>query len=474
MSTLPLPPADFLRLSHAVLARLERFLTRLPGAPMGRMDQNGRTARHFLRPPPELPRESARVIAELFEQALPGSLETAGGGYMGFIPGGGLPEAALGDLIGGVINRYTGLYAPAPALVSLEISLLRWLSDLAAYPTGAGGLLLSGGSMANLTALVAAREAHLGAADPRGRIYLSASAHHSIRKAARIAGFGPDAIIVIPEDARHALDPEALARQIDIDRTAGFRPFLVVAQAGSTPLGVVDPLDRLADLAQQKGLWLHVDAAYGGAFLLTARGRTILQGIARTDSITLDPHKGLFLPYGTGCLLVRDARTLQRAFSEEAAYLPTGLLEEDRYDFAALGPELSRPARGLRLWLPLHLHGTRRFEKALDERLDQTHRCFEAIRQLPAVRVVAPPDLSLFAIRLEPPDLPPEAWDGFNRRVLARVNQMGRVFLTGTTVDLADGPAFCVRVCVLALRTTHEDVDNLIADLSTAIADPRR
>lgn len=472
---LELDGAALRALTLAALDRLGPFLDGLPTQPTNRLDGSARLAAALRGPPPEQGLPWPRILATLFDRVIPVSLNAASPGYLGYIPGGGLPATALADLIADVANRYTGLWMPAPGLVQLEINVIRWLADLASYPPEAGGLLTSGGSLANLGGVVAAREALLPPDFLAGRIYTSDQAHHSVLKAARVAGFPVESVVSLPADARFRLDPEALRAAVRADRAAGRRPFLVVAQAGSTPVGAVDPLERLADLCAAEGLWLHVDAAYGGGFLLTERGRAALAGIGRADSIALDPHKGLFLPYGTGCLLVRERARLREAFAVGAAYLPPPQADPERWDFADLGPELSRPARGLRVWLPLALHGVAAFREALDEKLDLAAEAARRVAALPGVRLVNEPDLSLFALRAEPERLPAREWDAFNRRVLSRVNQRQRVLLTGVTLpDPRDGkPIFVIRVCVLSFRTHADRIDALLEDLRLALEDPR-
>src|SRR5690606_38977711 len=225
----------------------------------------------------------------------------------GYIPGGGLYPAALGDLLADVSNRYAGVFYASPGAVRLEMQLVNWLAGVVGYPAGtAGGDLTSGGSIASLSAIVAAREAHnLRTADvPRHVVYLSGQSHHSARKALRLAGLAECVHRVIDVDERWRMNADALATCIETDRRQGLVPWLVVATAGSTDTGAVDPLTAIAQVAAAEGLWLHVDAAYGGAFLLCEEGRRILAGIERSDSTIIDPHKGLFLPFGSGAVLV--------------------------------------------------------------------------------------------------------------------------------------------------------------------------
>ncbi|MBA2319819.1 MAG: decarboxylase, partial [Deltaproteobacteria bacterium] len=221
---------------------------------------------------------------------------------------------------------------------------------------------------------------------------------------------------------------------------------------------------------EAEGLWLHVDAAYGGFFLLTERGRAALAGIARADSVTLDPHKGLFLPYGTGALVVRRLEDLRRANAVSASYLPASQTDGERWDFADLGPELSRDARGLRVWLPIVMHGADPFTRQLDEKLDLAHAAAAAVFALPGIRAVSPPTLSLFTFRWERPGAGDA--DADTRWLLARVNQRQRVFLTGATFhDPAVGrEVFAIRVCVLSFRTHADRMAMLLEDLAAAMA----
>jgi aromatic-L-amino-acid decarboxylase len=466
---LELDGATVRRMGHAVLDKLARWVDELPERRVLRSDGSAKAARRMVESLPEDGMPFKRVLAQVVNEVLPVGLDPAAPGYMAFIPGGGLPHAALADLLSGVVNRYTGLWKPAPALVQLEVSVLRWLCAMLGYEDAAcGGILTSGGSVANLCGVVAARDA-AGVDDLRLlRAYTTAQAHSSVVKSVRVAGLRADQVRVVPHTADFRMDEDALARMVVEDRVAGAVPFLVVANAGCTPVGAVDPLAALADLRDRLGLWLHVDGAYGGAFAFTERGRRVLEGLGRADSITLDPHKGLFLPYGTGAILVRDRATLRRSFTVQASYLPVPSTHDDHWDFADMGPELSRPTRGLRLWLPLKMHGAGAFRRALDEKLDLAQQAWARVVALPHVRGVKAPDLSLFAFRVEPPEMDADA---ATRQVLAAVGRSGRVLITGATVlDPAVGAeVFVGRVCVLSFRTHQAQVDALVEDLAKAI-----
>jgi aromatic-L-amino-acid decarboxylase len=242
---------------------------------------------------------------------------------------------------------------------------------------------------------------------------------------------------------------------------------MIVASAGTTNTGAIDDLPRIAELAARHRLWLHVDAAYGGFFALTARGKRALAGLERADSITLDPHKSLFLPYGTGALVVRSAEKLRKAHALEASYMPPMQSDDDFTDFCDLGPELSRDFRGLRVWLPLKMHGAGVFREALDEKLELAASACEAVRAMPHVEIVAEPQLSLFAFRVGPSKgVTGKALDTLNRRVQKLVNARQRVFLTGTVVR----GVFVLRVCVLSFRTHADRMEMFLEDLRGALA----
>jgi aromatic-L-amino-acid decarboxylase len=407
---------------------------------------------------PEHPRPPHEVLAEIREAAAKG-LDTAGPGYLAFIPGGGLFTAAVADLLADVTNRFVNLAAPAPAFVGIETAVVRWLCDLFALPGGAQGILTSGGSMANFSAIVTARTARCGDDFGDATLYVTDHVHQSVTKAARLAGFSPAAVRVVPCRADLSMDPDGLRDAVRADRRAGRRPFLVVASAGTTNTGAVDPLPEVADVAATEELWFHADAAYGGFFWLTERGRARLAGLERADSITLDPHKGMFLPYGTGGLLVRDGEHLRAAHSVAGHYLQDLAHGSGLPDFADFSPELSRAFRGLRVWLPLQLHGVGAFRAALDEKLDLAAAVDAALRADGRIEVPWPTQLSIVAFRGLGLD------DSGNRAFLERINASRRVYLSSTVVE----GRFTLRVCVLSHRTHRDRVEEAIRIIREAV-----
>ncbi len=387
-------------------------------------------------------------------------VDNAAPGELAYIPGSGLLAAALGDLVAAVANRHTGLASFTPAAVALEQGLLRWLTGLFGLPDDAQGLLLSGGSAANLTAIVAARDSRSPRSSDRACIYVGRHAHASVRKAARIAGLRPEHVRVCGSSDGLRLDPETVRVAVKQDRADGLVPVAIVGAAGTTNAGAVDPLDELATLSEELGLWFHVDAAYGGFFQLTDRGRSRLAGIERADSITLDPHKSLFLPFGTGALLVRDRTTLERTFDEEADYLRDHDDAGDQPrpgadplpDFSALSSELTRPWRGLGLWFAVTLHGTDAFAGALDRALDLARWAHEQLDEDPDVEVGSRPDLSIVTFRVPGGD---DAQD----RAREAINADGAVRLSSTVI----GGRVSLRLAVLSHRTTAATIERAVA-----------
>ncbi|APR84619.1 Aromatic-L-amino-acid decarboxylase [Minicystis rosea] len=449
--------------------RIEKHIESLPRQPMHATAGGKKIARALREPMPERGRSFDRLLRLLFGRVIPTSLNTASPGYLAYIPGGGIFHSAVADLVADAANRYVGVWVAAPALSQLEENVVQWFCAMLGLPAGAGGLLTTGGSMANLIAVVTARRERLPADFLRGTIYASTEAHHSVRKAAIIAGFPPERVRAIPIDDRFRMIPEAVTAAVRADRAEGLSPFMLAVAAGTTSTGAVDDLPALADVAASEGLWLHVDAAYGGFFALTDRGRAVLRGIERADSVTLDPHKGLFLPYGTGCLVVRDRDALRRAHAVSASYLPPMQTEDGLVDFCELGPELSRDARGLRVWLPLKMHGAGVFRAALDEKLDLARSAADALRALEGIEVVAEPVLSLLAFRARLEGKSPAEEDAFNRRLCAKVNEKQRVLLTGAVVE----GRFLVRMCILSFRTHADRVAMAIEDIAASLRELR-
>lgn len=448
--SLPLEPDAAQRrlLTEAVNAYLDEFFARLDHAPLSGSDLTEEAVGSLTVPPIEEGRPLEDVLELMGIANDPGCLHPAGG-HMAYIPNAGLFTGALGAFVATALNRYTGVTGAAPGLAHLEATVIDWLEDLFELSEEkAAGVLLSGGSMANFTALVAARTARLPEDFLSGTIYVTAHAHHSVAKAAHLAGFPASRVRQVAVDDELRMDPDHLVSIIAEDRERGLRPFLVVSSAGTTDSGTIDPLGDLSTVTHEQGLWFHVDAAYGGFFQLTERGRKRLAGIGAADSITLDPHKGLSIPFGVGALLVRDRNTLLDANEGKGAYLqdqPGSIT-----DPASLGPELTRPFRGMHVWLPLQLHGVAAFRSELDRALDLAEHAYERLRQAPWVETIWRPDLSIVAFQSHDDDRA--------RQALETANASDRVFLSSTSIDAR----YTLRIAILNRRTTRDHVDAAI------------
>ena len=412
---------------------------------------------------PQEPEDIQSLLDQVFDQATHASLNPVSPGFMGYVPGGGIPHAAVADLVANVLNRYVGVAGITPALSQMEASVIGWFCEIMGYPPSARGFLTSGGSLANLSAVVTARHIKLGDEFSRGVIYVSDQVHHCIDKAARIAGITESRLRVLPTDTNFRLDAQTVADAIQQDRQQGLDPFLLVASAGTTNTGAVDPLNDLADLAAEESLWFHVDGAYGGFFRMTERGRKVLYGIERADSLVLDPHKTLFLPYGTGALLVRNGQHLQATHSSAADYLPDLQDPDEVVDFCEISPELTRPFRGLRVWLPMKMHGVNVFRDCLDEKLDLANWIQARINELPEVELIAKAELSILAFAMKGESL--HNRNTRTRKLIEFINQKNRVHLTGTTID----GAFAIRIAVVSYRTHLDRMEMLLEDLQEGL-----
>ena len=433
--------------------------------------EHGESMADLLRaPPPEKGSSLESILETLFGSVIPCAFNTAGPGYLAYVPGGGLYSAAVAEYIAATVNRYSGIWRAAPGAVEVETQALRWLAELLGMDDGSLGVFTTGGSVSNLIAMVAAREKIAGDDFARATIYFSSEAHYSVPKAARVAGIRPANFRSVPVDGSCRMRVDLLEESVRRDRDAGRIPLLVCGTAGTVNTGIVDPLQDIADVAVREGMWYHVDGAYGGIFRMIPELAPVFEGMERADSLAVDPHKGLFLAYGTGVLLVRNIEDLRGAYSDAAEYLPEIQTASNRVDFSFVSPELSRDWRGLRLWLPFKLHGVRSFREALREKRELALHAWEVLSSEFDVEVAAPPELSLFAFRQRFPGSSLEEENRLNRELLERINQHRRIFVTGTQID----DVFYIRICVLHLRTHRERVEEGLEIIRQALARGRR
>lgn len=380
-------------------------------------------------------------------------------GYFAFIPGSGTFPAALADFMASALNIYVGSWMEAAGPSRVELIVLDWFKTWIGYPPEAAGSLVSGGSAANITALACAREALLGAMNDRVVAYVADQAHSSIARAARLLGFRPDQVRVLPTDHAHRLQPETVVAAIEADAAAGRQPLFVSAAAGSTNTGAIDPLAELAAVCRERGVWLHVDAAYGGFAALTERGRERLAGLELADSVTLDPHKWLYQPYECGSLLVRDGDLLRRAFEIVPDYLSDARVDGDEVNFSDLGMQLSRTTRALKVWLSISYFGVDAFREAMDAALDLAQHAEALIESTPELELMSPASLGIVCFRRRGADDAEEhETAALNRGLVAGFEASGQGLVSSTQLR----GRYAIRLCAMNHTSRVEDVERAV------------
>jgi aromatic-L-amino-acid decarboxylase len=417
---------------------------------------------------PDEPRRWGELLDQLEHDVLGPMSRLAHPGYFAFIPASSTFAGAVGDLIAAALDIDVGSWMSAAGPSQLELVVLDWFKSWIGYPSEAEGILVSGGSAANITALACARESLVGAGSDRAVAYVADQTHSSVARAARLIGFRPDQLRVLPTDHAHRLRMDALAGAVEADRQAGLQPLIVAANAGATNTGAVDPLHALADFCREQGMWLHVDAAYGGFASLSERGRRDLAGIERADSVTLDPHKWLYQPIECGCVLVREGRRLREAFTMNPDYLADYKSEE--VNFADLGLQLTRGARALKIWLSINHFGLDAFRKAVDRAIDLAQAAEQRVSESEALELMSPASLGIVCFR--------RRFDGaddedtialLNSELVQGFEATGRGLLSSTKLH----GRFAIRLCVMNHTSGPADVEAALSWFASAPA-PRR
>jgi aromatic-L-amino-acid/L-tryptophan decarboxylase len=431
-------------------------------------------------PAPETGTPFEDVLRRLAADVLPYNARIDHPRFMAFVPGAPSWPAVLGDLIASGTNIFQGTWLASSGASALELVVIDWFREWLGMGDAASGLLVSGGSAANLTAMACARLARYGAHHDAAVIYCSTETHSSVPRAARILGFTDHRVHHVPVDGKDRIDCGALREAIAAHRGCGLQPFLVVGNAGTTSTGAIDPLHELADIAAEAGAWLHVDAAYGGFAVLTSRGRAALDGIGRADSIALDPHKWLYQPFEAGCVMVRDGALLHHAFHVMPPYLQDTALpgahegyrgETDQrlpVNFANRGVQLTRSARVLKLWLSLQTFGVAAFRDAIDQCMDLALHAEAVIRRSDGLELLTPARLGIVCFRRRATGSAAdsaagnaaraELHDALNQAVLRGLIESGAAMISSTRVK----GALALRLCVLNFRTGRDDVEAVL------------
>ena len=426
-------------------------------------------AKRLAEPAPEEPRGFDELMRRLDRDVLPFMARNEHPGYFAYIPGCGNWPSALGDLIASGLNIDVGSWSLASGPSALELVVLDWFKGWIGYPSDSAGILTSGGSAANMTALACAREAMVGAMSDRLVVYCADHAHSSIARAARILGFRPDQVRVLPVDDRYRMRPEALVHAMDADIRAGREPLFVAAVAGSTSSGAIDPLPELAAICKDRGVWLHVDGAYGAFAVLGDSGREALRGIELADSVTLDPHKWLYQPFECGALLVRRGQQLLNAFEIVPDFLrdaKTGVPRE--VNFADYGMQLSRTSHAIKVWLSVQYFGLAAFREAIDGCIALARHAEARIRASERLELLSPASLGIVCFRRRT-DGDEEGAERVNAYLMKALSRGSIGFVSSTRLR----GRFVVRLCVLNHTSRRADVDAVLDHFERAAVDAR-
>lgn len=458
-------PETMRALGYEAVDRIVDHLRTLGGQRVARRGTGADFAALVEEPLPTAGLGAADSMRFLFERVVPGMTRVNHPRFHAYIPAPSSFTAALGEILAAGLNPFVGTWLGGATVSALELVVLRWIAELVGYPSGGAGLLTSGGSIANLAALAAARAHALGSADSggpgrapsfdwaRAALFVSAEGHGSMTKAAAVLGFPRDAVTTIPVDGARRMDVSALAAAVAESERDGRQPLAVCANAGTTNTGAVDPLEAIADFCGARRLWFHVDGAYGGFAAMTASGRRLLAGLERADSLTLDPHKWLYCPMGVGCVLVKERAALEGAFRAHGDYLKD--LPADEVNFLDRGPELSRPARVFSVWMLLRAVGRDAVAAAIEEDLRLAKVAAVLLAEDARFEVLGDPELSVVAFRLRARAGESEAARAARDSALMEATlESGELMLSTTKV----GGRSALRLVVMNHRTTEDDV----------------
>jgi glutamate/tyrosine decarboxylase-like PLP-dependent enzyme len=441
-------------LGYRVIDQLVEHFASLPEKPVTRMASRSDLEARLREPLPELGTDVNQALDQLQRDVWSNMMHLDHPRFFAFVPSpSNFVSAMAGALVAG-LNPFAGTWLEASGPTQIELVTADWLRQLIGFPETAGGHFVTGGSAANLTALAVARHVKLDDQSENGVIYFSDQTHSSIERALKLLGFARVQMRKLKSDEQYRLPVHELQQAIRQDRAAGKRPFCVVANAGTTNTGTVDPLPRLAELCMHEGLWLHVDGAYGAAAILSNTGRSLLAGLELADSLSLDPHKWLFQPYEIGCVLVRNAAFLKQTFHLLPEYLEDTSRAEEEVNFYEQGIQLTRSFRALKLWLSLKVFGVAAFRAAVERGISLAELAEQTLRQSSCWEVASPAQLGIVAFRFVGEGISADELNTLNQRLIERTIQDGFAFVSSTILK----GRTVLRLCTINPRTTDEDV----------------
>ena len=455
------------QLGHKVADLVAHHLATLRDQPVIASAPRHDLNRELLAPAPRESGDFDAIVSTLQQSVFPSHAREPHPGFLAYIPSCPTFPALLGDWIATGYNFFAGVWPVAAGPNEIEMVVLEWIREWMGLPNGSGGILTSGGSAANMTAVVAARHAAVenGADITKLTVYTSAQAHSSVIRAAWIAGISRKNVRVVEMDDLFRMRTQELEAAINSDRANGLTPFLIVGSAGTTNTGSVDPLDEIADLCEREKLWLHVDAAYAGFAALTREGRERLGAIHRADSLTLDPHKWLFVPFECGCLMVRDPAKLTDAFRIMPEYLKDVQPGDEEVNFADMGEQLTRYSRALKIWMSVKYFGTDIISQAIQDAMDRARLLESLVNSSEKYESLCPAQFGIFCFRARPDSIEESRLDELNERINNRVVAEGRYLISSTRLR----GKFSLRMCTLGFRTTDDDIRGLFAAIDGAL-----
>ncbi len=466
-SPLDLDRATMQRLGHQITDLIADHLATIGDQPVIVPVPRSELNKSLMVPAPECGRDFDSILDTLRTDVLPYHAREPHPGFLAYVSSCPTFPALLGDWIATGYNFFAGVWPIAPGPNEIEMVVLEWIREWMGMPAGSSGLLTSGGSAANMTAFVAARHAAVGRGADINRlvVYTSAQAHSSVVRAAWISGIARDNVRLVDMDELFRMVPRDLARAVAADRKAGLTPFVVAASAGTTNTGSVDPLNELADYCAEQKLWLHVDAAYAGFAVLTEEGKQMLSGISRADSLTVDPHKWLFVPFECGCLMMKDPEILSDAFRIMPEYLRDVQPAEEEVNFADRGEQLTRYSRALKIWMSVNYFGTAAISHEIQQGMERAKLLESLIASSSEFETLCRAQFGIFCFRAAPGSVLPDQLDSLNARINARVVSGGRFLISPTRLR----GQYSLRMCTLGYRTTHDDIRALFAEVESAL-----
>lgn len=457
------------RLGHEVTDLIAEHLSGIRDEPVIASAPRSALNTALMHPAPHAPESFDSIVDTLRTHVFPFHAREPHPGFMAYVPSCPTFPSLLGDWIATGFNFYAGVWPVAAGPNQIEMVVLEWIRAWVGMPEGSSGLLTSGGSAANLTAMVAARHraTERGADVSALTIYTSAQAHSSVLRAAWVAGLKRENVRIVGIDDMYRMRVEHLARMVAEDRASGMTPCMIVANAGTTNTGSVDPLHELADFSEREQLWLHIDAAYGGFAVLTDEGKRLLSGMERADSVTLDPHKWLFVAFECGCLMVRDPSELTQAFRIWPEYLKDVEPAEEEVTFADRGVQLTRYSRAMKIWMSVKYFGTGAIAAEIQSAMERARLLGSLVEKSADFEILCPPQFGIVCFRAHPAGMSDDELDSLNERINARVVSGGRFLISSTRLN----GRFSLRMCTLGFRTTDDDVHALFLEIVAAAVD---